>query len=546
MEGSRALEHCFALARPEVRAQAAGALARHLGAEALMLFARDVEAGAFLPAKGLPRTIPGGPEWRDLLRRCEVPGEHRGQVAYPTRAELAPAIAISTAEGLVFILIGGEPRLPPLQFLCLPLLASTLAAELQVGAAAGLVAAAQGELRHAAAVTSVLDATRAELERTLDETRRLYAELKAADRQKDEFLAMLAHELRNPLAAIVSAVGLLRRGGEAAGQEKVVSVLDRQGRHLTRLVDDLLDVSRINRGYIELRREPSSIAAAIQQAAEVARPLIEAERHQLSVSMPETPLYVLADPVRLTQIFGNLLTNAAKYTAPGGRISIAAVRQEGWAEVRIRDNGMGIEPEMLGKVFDLFTQAPRSLDRAKGGLGVGLTLVQRLLALQGGSVEASSEGAGRGSEFIVRLPLVEMPAKAALGPAGPPGFEGSILLIEDNVDAADMLAEVLRLSGATVFHAKDGESGIRLADEVDPDLVVLDIGLPKMDGYEVAVRLRISHPRTRLIALSGYGGDATQLGADRFDAWLVKPIEVQELLMTLDSLRTAQPRAASR
>ena len=541
MDEVKTIELSCALARLAGRDGAAARLARHLGADALLLFVRDPELGAFLPAPGLPQTIPGGPQWVDFLLRCESPGEHRGKVAFPDKESRCDALALSSEDGLVFALLGGRPSLGDVRMLCLPLLTAALRAELAAEAARGRERAARVEARHAATLTTALDATRADLERTLGETRRLNAELKSSDQAKDEFLAMLAHELRNPLSPIVSALDILRGQGPGAPSFiKLLDVIDRQARHLTRLVDDLLDVSRISRGLIELRRDPILLRNALLQAVDSVRPLVDSERHTLSVSLPEESVIVLADAVRLTQVFTNLLTNAAKYTNPGGRIEVSVSREGKTVSVHVRDSGIGIEKDMLSRVFDLFMQAPRALDRAKGGLGIGLTLVRRLIALHGGSIEAKSEGVGKGSEFIVRLPITDQ--RLQRPQATPPAARADsrrVLVIEDNTDAAEMLAETLRLSGFTVRVASDGEAGLAAALEFTPEVVLVDIGLPKMDGYAVAGELRMRLPGAKVVALSGYGGEEYRSrghGAG-FDAYLVKPIELDSLLAVLDSMR---------
>ena len=541
MDELKTLELSCGLARPDERSTAATRLARHLGADAVLLFVRDPELNAFLPAPGLQQTLPGGPGWRDLLDRCETPGEHRGEVPFPDTTSLRPALALSTDDGLVFALIGGRPNLGPGGMLCLPLLAAALRAELAAEAARGRERSARQEVRNATTLTAVLDATRADLERSLAETHRLNAELKSADQAKDEFLAMLAHELRNPLSPIVSAVDLLRRQGPGAPSfGKLLDVLDRQARHLTRLVDDLLDVSRITRGVIELRKDPIPVRSVLLQAVDSVRPLIESEDHTLSLSIPDTPIFVLADAVRLTQVFANLLTNAAKYTSPGGRIDVSVVLDGSSVVVRMVDTGIGIEKDMLARVFDLFIQAPRALDRSKGGLGIGLTLVRRLVALHGGSVEARSEGAGRGSEFVVHLPVTVPPPQMRHSAQAPKSSDSErLLLVEDNADAAEMLAETLRLSGFTVRTASDGEEGLSAALEFLPQIILVDIGLPKMDGYAFAELLRARLPAVKMVALSGYGGEdyrSRGKGAG-FDAWLVKPVELDELLGVLGSIR---------
>jgi len=327
---------------------------------------------------------------------------------------------------------------------------------------------------------------------------RLYKEVENADRQKNEFLSMLAHELRNPLAPIRNALTFLRMSGD--NDPDVIwarELIDRQVTHLVRLVDDLLDVSRITRGKIRIDLAGVDLAAVVSGAVETSRPLIEAGSHRLEVSLPEEPLWVNADQARLSQVLSNLLNNAAKYTPEGGLISISAVRDGMEARIRVRDNGMGIPPEMLARVFDLFTQVDRSLDRSQGGLGIGLTLVQRLVELHGGRVQVASEGAGRGSEFTVCLPLAHAPpqppvnvaADAAAAPL-PEAKRLRILVVDDNVEAADSLSRLLRLEGHQVSCAYDGTSAVELAEKTRPNVAILDLGLPGIDGFEVARRLR--------------------------------------------------------
>jgi signal transduction histidine kinase/DNA-binding response OmpR family regulator len=386
------------------------------------------------------------------------------------------------------------------------------------------------------------------------ENARLYHEVQQADRQKNEFLSMLAHELRNPLAPIRNANEvLLQKAADPNRVRWAQGVIDRQLTHLVRLVDDLLDVSRLTLGKIRFVVGPVELAAVVAQAVEAVRPLIDQAGHRLDVSLPAAPVRLTGDRARLTQVVTNLLNNAAKYTEPGGHITLTAKVVGGAppaVEIRIRDTGIGIAPELLPTVFDLFTQANRSLDRAQGGLGVGLTLVRRLVEMHGGSVEAFSEGPGRGSEFVVRLPAEAVPAEAATpgpDPAGGPGHPDGpmrIVVVDDNVDGADSLADLLAFLGHQVRVAYDGPTGIAAVREFDPDLVLLDIGLPGMDGYEVARRLRGGRPgRPQLVAVSGYGREADRkLAAEAgFVHHFVKPVEFEALRTLLADLRTAAP-----
>lgn len=374
----------------------------------------------------------------------------------------------------------------------------------------------------------------------------LVRRIQDADHRKDEFLAMLAHELRNPLAPIRTGLDLLAMAGADA---EVVAPMRRQVVHLAHLVDDLLDVARITRGTIDLRMQEADVKKIVSGAVETSRPVVEARGHELSVAVPPEPLRVSGDPVRLTQVLTNLINNAAKYTPDGGSICVAAEAEGNEVVVRVCDTGAGISREMLSRVFDLFVQADRSLDRAQGGLGIGLTLVRRLVEMHEGTVQAFSEGLGMGSEFVVRLPaLVGRPAaepapEPAEEPAGEPETAGRrVLVVDDNADAAATLAMLLRISGHEVKVAHDGHAALEAARTFRPEVVLLDIGLPGLDGYEVARRLR-SRPETAhslLVAVSGYGqeDDKRRSREAGFDQHLVKPVDFA-------ALRAVLPRTAS-
>jgi PAS domain S-box-containing protein len=383
----------------------------------------------------------------------------------------------------------------------------------------------------------------AERGRLEEELRQRVEELAAADQRKDEFLAMLAHELRNPLAAISNAGHVLSRRGDSPGDPRsheLVAMIGRQIRHLSRLVDDLLDVSRFSRGRIELRKEPVELRRAVEGAVETARPLLEQRRHRLTVSLPDEPLWLEADLTRIEQVLANLLHNAAKFTEPGGSIELTAARHDSGeaseAVLTVRDDGAGIAPELLPHVFDLFVQEERSLARSRGGLGIGLTLVRALVERHGGSIEAASEGPGRGSAFTVRLPLLtDAPATAEEPRPAHHVLEKAarILLVEDNLDAAEALSELLRMWGHEVAVAHDGVSALETARQDRPDIVLLDIGLPGMDGYEVARGLRAvpGLAATSLIALTGYGqeSDRQRSRLAGIDHHLVKPVDPEQL-----------------
>ena len=394
---------------------------------------------------------------------------------------------------------------------------------------------------------------RAERKRLEEELRRHAEELAEAHRRKDEFLAMLAHELRNPLAPIRNALHIMKlRPTEDASSQQARAVIERQVAHLTQLVDDLLDVARITQGKIALRKEWLDLAQLVQRAVETTRPLIDKRQHVLHVALPAEPVHVLADPVRLEQILINLLTNAAKYTDPGGRIEVHARAEEGVVVVAVRDSGVGISAEMQSRIFDLFMQAEHTLDRSLGGLGIGLTLVRRLVDLHGGQIAVHSAGRGQGSTFTVRLPVGAAEAAAANEP-GPDnagahgGARGArrVLVVDDNRDGAESLAMMLRLWGHEVSVAYDGLAGLELAKADPPAVIVLDIGLPGLDGYEAARRLR-AEPATAdalLIALTGYGQeeDRRRARAAGFDHHLVKPVDHGALQAVLAANAEASP-----
>jgi len=372
--------------------------------------------------------------------------------------------------------------------------------------------------------------------------------LREADRRKDEFLATLAHELRNPLAPIGNAVQVLRlRAHDDPTVDELAAVMERQVRHLVRLVDDLLEMSRITRGRIELRAEHATIESILNNAVETSRPLIDAADHHLTVTVPSEPLVINGDPVRLAQVFANLLNNAAKYTDPAGRILLTAYREGKAVVVTVRDSGHGIPPEMLPRVFDLFLQLPDPAARKHGGLGIGLTLVKTLVEMHGGTVRAYSAGPGKGSEFTVRLPL----AADALGlvppaeahPPAPRLTPRRVLIVDDNRDAAQSLALILGLMGLTTKVAAGGLEALALLPQFRPQLVFLDIGMPEMDGHQVARAIR-ALPDWRaltLVAMTGWGQDEDRRKSQQagFDHHLIKPLDVRALEAFLRKLDEA-------
>ncbi|MBV9725549.1 MAG: response regulator [Gammaproteobacteria bacterium] len=410
--------------------------------------------------------------------------------------------------------------------------------------------------RELEALNATLQRANAELERTNHSLQREVAEraraeqaLQEADRNKDEFLAMLAHELRNPLAPIHNALQLMRMQPSASQSQWAQGVIARQLAYLTRLVDDLLDVSRITRGKITLAREPLEVGTLITRALETIEPLMQERGHTLTLQVPPDPLWVDGDATRLTQALGNVLGNAAKYTDRGGHIELVCAADAGEVEIRVRDNGIGIPADLLPRIFDLFTQLDRRTDHSVSGLGIGLALVRRLVEMHGGSVSAVSAGAGAGSEFLIRLPLLaDVTGRAeahAQQPAGElPTVPRRILLADDNPDALESLATVLRLRGHEVFSAPNGALALETAVRHMPDVALLDIGMPLLDGYEVARRIRAQEwgKAVTLVALTGWGQESDRRRSQEagFDTHLVKPLDLDKLSALLAHLPAQQ------
>ena len=407
--------------------------------------------------------------------------------------------------------------------------------------------------RELESLNATLQRANAELERTnrslqneVAERARAEQALQEADRNKDEFLAMLAHELRNPLAPIQNALQLMRMKLSEPQSLWAQQVIQRQLAALTRLVDDLLDVSRITRGKITLTREPVELATLITRAVETIQPLIQERDHQLTLQVPSESLRVNGDPTRLTQALGNVLGNAAKYTDRGGRIELLCSRRGADIEIRVRDNGIGISAELLPRIFDLFTQLDHRSDYSSSGLGIGLALVRRLVEMHGGSITAQSAGAGAGSEFVLRLPLF---ADAGARPGAEaeqlcshdePTVSRRILVADDNADALESLATVLRLRGHEVYSAPNGAIALETAVRHMPEVALLDIGMPLIDGYEVARRIRAQEwgKAVTLVALTGWGQESDRRRSREagFDTHLVKPLDLEKLTALLAHL----------
>ena len=466
-------------------------------------------SGAASPAADLePMPWPAGPALRRVLARHPS----RGVVAVPLTIDGRVGGMLSASRH------GDAPRLG--------------------GADRWFVDEVAARVAVAIAQTREREALAAERQRLAE----VLARAEEAIRAKDEFLAMLSHELRNPLAPIVTALHLMRLRADAGGTAREREVIERQVAHLVRLVDDLLDVSRITRGKVRLERRVVEAGEVVSRAVELASPLLEARRHVLAVQV-EPGLALHADPSRVAQVVSNLLTNAAKYTDPGGRITVRVARDGDMARISVTDTGIGLSPALVPHIFDLFVQGERDLDRAPGGLGIGLTIVRTMVELHGGRVRAESAGAGRGSTFTAWLPLAEGEALAVHPPAPAPApaqVGVRVLVVDDNRDAAELLAEALRERGHEPHVAFDGPSALALAAEVHPRVALLDLGLPVMDGYELARRLRASRDERELVlvAVTGYGQEMDRRASTLagFAEHLVKPVELERVCSTVDRL----------
>lgn len=541
----------IAVSDPEQRPGAERALAGALGAHDLVLLVLDPEIRALLPVPdGRHSTLPGGLQWRSLLSRCTAPGIHRGSVTW--QGAPTPVVGCSV-HGICALFLGGDVSDADAATLIgvLPLLGATLSAQHRSVIARGELEAARYELTQSSALMRALDHTRREMDealrkldtqaRTLEATSRRAQE---AARAKDEFLAMLGHELRNPLAPIFTVLQLLRQRGEWSPEH---DIMYRQAEHMLRLVDDLLDVARIASGKLTLQLEPVALDAVATRAVESVAPLLEQRGHPLHLDVREN-LNVLADTRRLVQVLTNLLVNASKYSDPGTPIALGARSVGDGVEIEVLDRGIGIEPNKLKTIFDLFEQQKRGIDRAEGGLGLGLAIVRNVVQLHGGSVRAENRKDGPGSRFVVCMPLVE--TEPTVDSSTPPVVvpstaQGRVLLVDDNVDAASTLAMVLESAGYDVRTAHDGPAAVDIARQFDPVAAILDIGLPGMDGYELADVLRRSSKPIHLIALTGYGQPTDRHRAMQagFAAHFVKPVDLDALCRELNGWMGRAPEA---
>jgi signal transduction histidine kinase/CheY-like chemotaxis protein len=520
------------------RQQPAACLAQALGCEELLLFVLDPEIRALVPAPGMPKTLRGGPRWRSFLKACTSAGTREAEVDLPEDGpRLARAISTGT---FLAVALGGTVDTSGMLWL-----------QRRARLLGALLLSEQARRQQDAAVELAREgAARAHsLAVALDSARSAAAELNAKLRdesdRKDEFLAMLAHELRNPLAPLVNSVELLRRAApEHPVLRRPLEVMARQLAHMARLVNDLLDVSRVSRRAIRLQREVLPLHEILQAACETVAPIVEAKRHRLVVHDSPQPIYVDGDKTRLIQVFVNLLSNAAKYTENGGLITIDVIADGGRASVVVKDNGIGIPPAMLGSIFELFSQVHSTLHRSEGGLGIGLTLARSLVDLHGGHVTAHSAGLGRGSTFVVTLP-----ARGPSATTGPPLVSDPltdesrpvrVMVVEDHVDGAAMMEELLRHMNADVRVARNGNEALTMLEHFTPEVVLLDIGLPGISGYEVASCLRDRlGSNVLLVALTGFGSPDDQARARLagFDEHLVKPASVDALQRLINSQR---------
>lgn len=556
MSADVTLRLAAALAEVSARGAAADVLARHLGGTALLILIKDPEVDAFVPAPGFPQTLPGGATWRALLGTPPSSGMHRYDLGYPTADRTVPACVYADPAILLIVVGDCDPEAVGTLGTIAPLLAATMRSEQAVLAARGELAVARSQARQAEVLAQALDAARSDNDRSVREleaqTRELHAartRAEAGARAKDEFLAMLGHELRNPLAPILTALQLMRLKNQSSREQDII---ERQVGSLMRLVDDLLDVSRITSGKIELHPTRVELAEVAARAIEMASPSLEKKRQRLLLDIPTVGCVVTADSSRLAQVLANLLTNASKYSDADTEVHFSARHDDGQIAISVRDQGIGIDPEMLNAVFDIFVQNRQTLERSQGGLGLGLAIVKSLVGLHGGTVSAHSAGEGLGSEFVVRLPQSDdaaalsqaerrtIPVNQLQRRAHAPA---RVLVVDDNDDATMLMSEALDSLGYEVRTAPDGPTALRIAAEFKPQIALLDIGLPVMDGYELARRLRATKglDTLRLVAVTGYGQrkDAERSQAAGFEAHLVKPIALGQLTHVFENLHAA-------
>ncbi len=543
MDGGAAIDWATRLSRSECRDATLSEFARLTGAQEALLLVRDDDSGAMLPVIGARQTLPGGAGWHALLHRLSEPGSVQVPVEALAGSGAQGALAYSDGQ-VALVLIGGTPVANVLDALhpVWSLLGSALSYEQQTRAMVGELRTARSEMRQYAAQALMLDETRLKLDQTVRKLGEEARRAEEAGRAKDEFLAMLGHELRNPLSPIVMTLEVLRLRDEWRPE---LDVIKRQVRHMERLVEDLLDVSRIARGKLTLTREPVDIGEVLVLAREAA-PEWTRKRQRLRWEVPDEGLPVSGDKSRLVQVFSNLLDNAAKYSDANSEICVQAETDGATVQVAIHDQGIGLAPRQLEQVFEMFEQGGRSGAFA-GGLGLGLAIVRNLVRHHDGEVWAESSGLGLGSIFRVELPLAtpagdETAHDTACG--GRNEAAGRVLLVDDNTDALTTLTWMLQLIGCEVLGARGGVEALAQAPAFAPEVAVLDIGMPDMDGMTLARRLRedLGDATPQLVALTGFGQPTDRRRALEagFDAFLVKPVDPQELEETIRQLLAAR------
>jgi signal transduction histidine kinase/ActR/RegA family two-component response regulator len=549
---------------PETRQDGLKALAAHVQAKDAYLFGKDQELSIYLPAQGLPQTMRHAACWHALFEQCEAGTCVSARLPSPNNGEEIHCSVVVEKLGLsILVLLGVELEssiATQLQAL-LPLVAAKLTVERAAASAAGHAAAAREASSQARSLNAALDTNRRELqkafgllEKELAVRREAEQKLRETDRKKDDFLAMLAHELRNPLAPINMAAQLIKLPSSAPRQiEQASQIITRQVAHMTSLLDDLLDVSRVTRGKIVLEKEPVDIKAVIADAIEQSKPIVQLKQHQLDVHLTGQTVYVDGDKTRLVQIIANILINAGKYTPSQGILKLRVDATEEEVLIQISDNGIGIEAELLPHIFELFTQAPRSSDRSQGGLGIGLALVKSLVELHRGSISAHSQGINLGSEFTVRFPRYKHPLHVSASNVKNQPLVSeralSILVVDDNVDAASMLAAFMESLGHRVLTGHSAKEAMELAASQGFNVLFLDIGLPDMDGYELAQKIRgiKTCEDAVLVALTGYGQpqDKELAYEAGFDVHLTKPADFTSLMKILSDATAHRRGSAS-
>ena len=535
------------LTNPADRADSARALAESIGADDLSIFLFDEDVQALLPAPGFPQTIREGRKWKAFFKEVAAKNSFQSKLLYVDRSEPVDVLGVRTSDGSILVLFGGEPDHDQVAevALLIPLLAAAFRGEVSVKVAKARATLAQEMATDSATLADSLDRARRELGVALSDAKRAGEALKEADRRKDEFLATLAHELRNPLAPLSNALDLLKMApNKLAVLDKVQGVMERQVGQMIRLIDDLMDVSRITQGKVELRKETVGLRAIVHSAIELARPLMEENNHSLTINLPDEEILLEVDIVRIAQVLSNLLNNAAKYTPSGGKVDVAANLHGSRVIVTVKDSGVGIPTEKLDSVFEMFAQIESSLDRSRGGLGIGLMLVKKLVEMHGGTIRADSPGLGLGSTFTLSLPVVGLPTQIGSNEDADPIKLSSksyrVLVVDDNKPSADTMMWTMEVLGHTAEACYDGPLAIAHATAFRPDIILLDLGLPEMSGYEVCQALRETpaFADTVIIAQTGWGQKEHLERSKRagFDYHLVKPVQLEKLEKILADL----------